>query len=233
MFTREPRKPGHSSTSLVTATRPTELSPLEAAIMDACNLLHEVRAAGAHARAAEVREQLFDLLDKYDASDAENHPNPAWARANQRALAQSAAGEVEQAIVTERIAVKYSDTPRRREISLGNLADRCLRLGRYEEAIEFFLQAQEAAPHSVPVMLTGAQAMALAGFKDEADAIFRQFLAQPEHLRPGTELVAYLEYEPRLGELAAGLPALAELKARWERIKPRIRASEQTGDRAD
>ncbi len=221
MFTREPRKPGHSSTSLVTATTPKELSPLEAAIMDACNLLHEVRASGAHARAAEVRATLFDLLDKYDASDAENHPNPAWARANQRALAHSAAGEVEQAVVTERIALRYADTDRRREISLGNLADRCLRLGRYEEAIEHFLEAQAVAPSSVPVMLTGAQALALAGFTDEADRIFRQFLAQPEHLRPGTELVAYMEYEPRLGELAAGLPALAELKARWERIKPK------------
>ncbi|MCA9288771.1 MAG: hypothetical protein KDA05_09320, partial [Phycisphaerales bacterium] len=113
----------------------------------------------------------------------------------------------------------------RREISLGNLADRCLRLGRYEEAIEHFLAAQDVAPQSVPVMLTGAQALALAGFSDEADRIFRQFLTA-EHLRPGTELVAYLEYEPRLGELAAGLPALAELMARWERTKPRDRGSE-------
>ena len=226
MFTREPRKPGHASTSLVTATKPTELSPLEAAIMDACNLLHEVRASGAEARAAEVRAQLFDLLDRYDASDADHHPNPAWARANQRALAHSAAGDVEQAIVTERIALRYADTARRREISLGNLSDRCLRLGRYDEAIEYFLEAQTVAPHSVPVMLTGAQALALAGFRDEAEGIFRQFLDQPEHLRPGTELVAYLEYEPRLGELAAGLPALAELRARWERMKPGGRASE-------
>lgn len=194
--------------------------------MDACNLLHEVRASGAEARAAEVRAQLFDLLDRYDASDADHHPNPAWARANQRALAHSAAGEVEQAIVTERIALRYADTARRREISLGNLSDRCLRLGRYDEAIEYFLEAQTVAPHSVPVMLTGAQALALAGFRDEAEGIFRQFLDQPEHLRPGTELVAYLEYEPRLGELAAGLPALAELRARWERMKPGGRASE-------
>lgn len=221
MFSRTPKQSGHPTTSLVTATTPAELSPLEAAIMDACNLLHEVRAAGAGARATEVRAQLFDLLDKYDASDAENHPNPAWARANQRALAHSAAGEVEQAVVTERIALRYADTNRRREISLGNLADRCLRLGRYEEAIESFLEAQAIAPTSVPVMLTGAQALALAGFADEANRIFRAFLENPEHLRPGTELVAYLEYEPRLGELAAGLPALAELRARWDRIKPR------------
>ncbi|MEZ6233922.1 MAG: hypothetical protein R3B68_07010 [Phycisphaerales bacterium] len=225
MFSRSPKNPARHSASLVTATKPAELSPLEAAIMDACNLLHEVRAAKDAARTAEVRSHLFDLLDKYDASDAENHPNPAWARANQRALAHSAAGEVEQAIVTERIALRYADTDRRREISLGNLADRCLRLGRYEEAIEHFLAAQDVAPQSVPVMLTGAQALALAGFSDEADRIFRQFLTA-EHLRPGTELVAYLEYEPRLGELAAGLPALAELMARWERTKPRDRKRE-------
>lgn len=191
--------------------------------MDGCNLLHEVRASGDAARAADVRARLFDLLDRYDATDAENHPNPAWARANQRALAHSAAGEVEQAVATERIALRYADTDRRREISLGNLADRCLRLGRYEEAIEHFLGAQEVAPHSVPVMLTGGQALALAGFREEADRIFRSFLDHPEHLRPGTELVAYLEYEPRLGELAAGLPSLAELMARWERTRPRTK----------
>lgn len=219
MFSRTPKKPGHPTTSLVTATKPTELSPLEAAIMDACNLLHEVRASGNQAKAGEVRAHLFDLLDRYDASDAENHPNPAWARANQRALAHSAAGEVEQAIVTERIALRYADTDRRREISLGNLADRCLRIGRYDEAIEHFLEAQTVAPTSVPVMLTGAQALALAGFPDEANRIFEGFLADPAHLRPGTELVAYLEYEPRLGELAAGLPALKQLKATWDRIK--------------
>jgi tetratricopeptide (TPR) repeat protein len=137
---------------------------------------------------------------------------------------------VEQAIVTERIALRYADTDRRREISLGNLADRCLRLGRYDEAIETFLEAQSVAPESVPVMLTGAQALALGGFPAEAERIFRTFLENPSHLRPGTELVAYLEYEPRLGELAAGLPALAELRARWERIKPRNGTREQRGE---
>ncbi len=205
-----------TDTTLVTAPAPGDLSPLEAAIMDACNDMHEARERGDNAYIAAARERLFDLVDKYDEADAEDHPNAAWARPNQRALALSAAGEVARAIDAELIALKYADTPRRREISLGNLADRCIRLGRHDDAVGYFLGALEIAPGSAPILLTGAQALYLAGHTAEADRIFAEFLDHPEMLTPGSELTAYLDCESRLREMTQRLPSLAELMRRWD-----------------
>ncbi|MFG0306986.1 MAG: hypothetical protein ACF8Q5_12320 [Phycisphaerales bacterium JB040] len=197
-------------TTIVTA--PTgDLSPLEAAIMDACNQLHEARKLGDDAGVSEIRSRLFDLIDRYDATDGDDHPNPAWARPNQRALALSAAGETMKAIDTERLALKYADTNRRLEISLDNLCDRCLRVGRYEEAIAYFLRATEIAPHSVNVLLNGAQALWLAGYRAQANTIFEAVADQPEQLAATGTLAAYLDCEPRFEQMRQDLPALDHL----------------------
>lgn len=215
--------------TLVTASDPSDLSTLEAAIMDACNTLHEARAAGDRETAASVRAHLNILLDRYDATDGDDHPNPAWARPNQRALALSAAGETEPAIRMEMTALKYADTPRRREISLGNIADRLVRLGRVGEALEFFLDAADEAPESVPVMVTGAQALHGAGMMSEADAIFAAMLDRPELLTEQSELAAYLDYERRLHDMAEDLPSLAALLDQREMTRAQFRSSSSEG----
>ncbi|MEQ8770565.1 MAG: hypothetical protein RIB60_08660 [Phycisphaerales bacterium] len=208
-----------TQTTLVTASTPTELSPLEAAIMDACNELHDARAKNDAPRADAVETVLFKLIDRYDESDGDNHPNPAWARPNQRALALSAAGRVNAAISAEQLALKYADTPRRKEISLDNLADRCMRAERYEDALGYFLEAVEIAPTSVPVLMTGAQAMYFAGMPEEANNIFAAFLEQPEQLDPRGPLAAYLDHEERLIDMAIDLPALRDLFDAWDDAK--------------
>ncbi|MFT5422378.1 MAG: tetratricopeptide (TPR) repeat protein [Phycisphaerales bacterium] len=197
-------------TTIVTA--PTgELSPIEAAIMDACNELHEVRKLDDQAAGAKIRQRLFLLIGKYDETDGENHPNPAWARPNQRALALSASGEILRAIDTERMALKYADTDRRLEISLDNLCDRCMRVGRYEEAIAYFLRANDVAPQSVAVLLNGAMALWLGGYHKQAESIFAALCHQPEQLAPNGTLAAYLACESRLTTMRADLPALDHL----------------------
>lgn len=202
--------------TIVTASNPGELSPIEASIMDACNALHEANERGDRADAQRYTEALFTLLRKYDETDGEDHPNPAWSRPNQRALALSAMGRVEDAVRTELVALKYADTPRRREISLGNLADRCLRLGDAELAVGYFLEAIEANPRSVPVLITGAQALFRAGHTEEADAIFRAVLESPGLLAEGGELSAYLAFDPGTRALRGRLPSLDALFAAWE-----------------
>lgn len=208
-----------NDTTLITSPAPGDMSPIEAAIMDGCNALHHARSQGDQAECARIRRELFELLDRYDRTDAEGHPNPAWARANQRALVHSAAGELEQAVKFEIAALPYADTPRRKEISLGNLTDRCIRAGRYEEAVEWFVLAQEVAPDRIPILLTGIQALYLAGFVDEANDICESLLDMPELMHEQSELTAYLDYEPRLSGMARDLPALSELYRRWNRIK--------------
>lgn len=203
-----------SETTLVTSPTPGELSPIEAAIMDACNDLHEAIGLGLMDRVAGLRAQLETLLQRYEETDGENHPNPRWAVPNQRALVLSAAGEVEAAIEYELIAIEHADTPRRLEISLGNLCERCIRARRYQEAVEFFFRAVEVAPDRLPILLTGAQALYLAGFKDDANRIFEALEREP--LTPTGELAAYLDFETRLMEMADDLPALARLFARRE-----------------
>jgi tetratricopeptide (TPR) repeat protein len=205
-------------TTLVTTKKPTELSPLEGAIMDACNSLHEAMALDDADLTARLVAELDALLDRYEASDAEDHPNPKWAVPHHRALAMSAAGNVEGAVVYEEVALEHADNKRRLEISHGNLAERYLRLERYDEALAHFLAAQEVAPNSTPIMLTGAQALYFTGHAQAADAIFRAFLARPDLLRPHTELTAYLDYETRLRELRAALPSLDALMTRWEEV---------------
>lgn len=201
-------------TTLVTASTPSELSPIEAAIMDTCNEVHEARSTGDDEGLQRLRDRLESLLLRYDETDGESHPNSAWARPNQRALALSALGETSRAVQAELIALKYADTPRRLEISLGNLAERYIRLGEYGASLTRFLEAIEVAPTSVPVMLTGAQAMYYAGHLDEANRIFAAFLDLPEQFEPTSELIAYLDHESRLVEMAADLPALRDLLAR-------------------
>jgi len=204
--------------TLVTATKPSELSPLEAAIMDACNAIHDARATLRGEELADALEELrghaMALLERYDRTDGENHPNPSWARPNQRALVLSALGEVSRAVRLERIALKYADTPRRREISLGNIADRLLRLGRYGASVEAFMQAWAESPRSVPVLVTGAQALCLAGEDEQADALFALLASMPDQAHAGSDLSAYLDLEPRLVELAPRLPSLQLLLAR-------------------
>ncbi len=208
-----------NNASLVTSPEPDDMSPIEAAIMDGCNALHAARADNDDELAEQIRAELFGLLDQYDATDGEDHPNPAWSRPNQRALVHSAAGELDTAIKYEIAALPYADTDRRKEISLGNLADRCIRAGRAEEAVEWFLLAQEVAPERVPILLTGIQALWLAGFHDEAESVCRVLAEMPGLMHEQSELTAYLDFEDRLREVALDLPTLADLFRQWDSIR--------------
>ena len=207
------------NTSLVTSPTPDDMSPIEAAIMDGCNALHAARGEDDQDLCEQIRAELFELLDRYDATDGENHPNPAWSRANQHALVHSAAGELEAAIRLEIAALPYADTNRRKEISLGNLADRCIRAGRAEDAVEWFMLAQEVAPDRVPILLTGIQALWLGGYHEEANSVAELLLDMQELMHAQSELTVYLDYEDRLREVARDLPALSELYLRWDAIR--------------
>ena len=209
------------ATTIVTASSASELSPIEAAIMDACNALHEARDRQDLRTIRELSAQLEQLLERYDETDGENHPNPAWARANQRALALSAMGQLDQAIRLELTAIKYADTPRRIEISYGNLADRCLRLGEPDRAVEYFLDAINANPDSVPVLITGAHALYEAGYLEQADTIFQTLLDNEQLLTPCSELGAYLDCDVRTRNLSEVLPSLSLLYDKWAAMNAR------------
>lgn len=202
-------------TTLVTSSNPGDLSPIEAAIMDGCNVLHDAVGRGDDVLAESVRGQLGDLLSRYRLTRGENHPNPRWAIPNQEALVLSAAGEVEGAIEVEMGALRHADTPRRMEISAGNIADRYIRLERYEDAVKWFLGAFEHAPSSVPILMTGAQCLLLAGHASHAERILGALLARaeadPRAISETSELRAYLVHESRLRRLAKSSPALARL----------------------
>lgn len=210
--------PSGEDTTLVTASSQGEISAMEGAIMDACNALHAARAAGDHRGVIELAQVLGELLERYAATDGDNHPNPRWAIPTQRALALSAMGRTREAIEAELLALPHADTPRRLEISLGNLADRCMRIGLVDEALAYFMRAWAVAPDSVPIMLTGAQALFAAGMHSDANEIFANLLEMPELLAPDTELTAYLDHEPRLRAMADRLPSLAELMANWAAV---------------
>ena len=202
------------SDTIVTTDDPHRLSPIEASIMDWCNLAHAARSRGDAGDLADISRELDRLLRRYDETDAEGHANPAWARPNQRALVLSARGELDEAIRVELIAAKYADTDRRQEVSFGNIADRLVRLGRADEAIGYFLKAWDVAPLSVPIMMTGAEAFYKAGRLDDADAIFAAFLDVEEPLIPPADLHAYLKYDGTLLEMAPHLPSLHALYQR-------------------
>jgi len=203
-------------TTLITAPNPGKLSPLEAAMMDACNVLHEAMGRGDAATIESTRRRLSEMLDRYEQSGADHHPQPKWAVPHQRALAMSACDDLPQAIVYEELALQHAVTPRQLEISLGNLAERSMRVGRLDEAIEYFFRARDAAPTSVPILLTGAQALYIAGFRKESDGIFAALCGMKDQLRPGTELTAYLEFETRLQVMRRDLPSLERLLRQWE-----------------
>jgi hypothetical protein len=68
-------------------------------------------------------------------------------------------------------------------------------------------------------MLTGAQALWLAGHTAEADAIFAALRSMPAQLAPGGTVGAYLDHEARLRVMAADLPNLAALFEDWSARK--------------
>lgn len=206
-------------TTLITSPNPAKMTPLEAAMMDACNTLHDAVARNDDRRIAETRSQLTELLDRYEACGAEDHPHPRWAVPHQRALAMSALGDLHQALVYEELALEHAGTERQREISLGNLAERSMRVGRIEDSIEYFFQARDVSPASVPILLTGAQALYLAGFKAESDGIFAALLGMNEQFRTGTELTAYLDFETRLQVMKRDLPSLQNVLRKWESVR--------------
>lgn len=208
-----------TGTTVITAPNPGNMSPLEAAMMDACNELHEAVGLNDAARVTDLEAALSAMLQKYEAAGAEDHPAPKWAVPHQRALFLSAAGDVEGAIIYEDIALQHAGTERQREISLGNLAERCMRLGQHDDALHYFLRARDVAPRSVPIMLTGAQALFLAGYRAEADRIFRALLAMPQLLSVGSDLTAYLDFETRLQAMRADLPSLDRLMSAWEALR--------------
>lgn len=211
--------PTNTSTTIVTASNHDELSPIEAGIMDACNELHAARQQSDKEAIEIFTQTLYTLLDAYDATDGENHPNPAWARANQRALAYSAMGNLEHAVSLELTALKYADTRRRREISSGNLADRFIRLGDPESGIAHFLDAHEQSPDSVPVLLTGAVALFDAGYESQSEIIFKTILDNPSLMTPNSELSAYLELEPRMRHVAQSLRSGLRLLSKLNEMK--------------
>ncbi len=215
----QPLTPTNASTTIVTTSNHDELSPIEAGIMDACNELHAARQINDPETIQIFTETLFTLLDSYDATDGEDHPNPAWARANQRALAYSAMGDLPRSISLELTALKYADTPRRREISSGNLADRFIRMGDTERAIAYFLDAHEQSPDSLPVLLTGAVALFEAGLAEQAESIFKTILDNPALLTPNSELAAYLELEPRTKQVALSLDSGLRLLSKLHDMK--------------
>lgn len=197
--------------TIVTTDDPNRLSPIEASIMDWCNMAHRVRARGDAEELKTVSRELHRLLARYDETDGDAHTQPAWARPNQRALVQSALGRTGEAIETERTALKYADTPRRIEVSAGNIAARYLRLGEAERAIPYFLQAWDAAPYSVPVLLTGATAFHRTGRHEDAESVFASLLEIAPMLGPDSDLAAWLAHDEELRELADESGALSEL----------------------
>lgn len=197
--------------TIVTTDDPKRLSPIEASIMDWCNMAHRVRARGDEEELAAVSRELHRLLARYDETDGDGHAHPAWARPNQRALVQSALGRTIEAIDTEAIALKYADTSRRIEVSAGNIAARYLRLGDANRAIAYFLQAWDAAPYSVPVLLTGATAFHRTGRHEEAESVFASLLEIAPMLGPDSDLAAWLAHDEELRDLAGESEALSEL----------------------
>ncbi len=197
--------------TIVTTDDPKRLSPLEASIMDWCNMAHRVRARGDEQELAAVARELHRLLARYDETDGEGHANPAWARPNQRALVQSALGRTADAIGTEAIALKYADTPRRIEVSAGNIAARYLRLGDADQAISYFVQAWDAAPYSVPVLLTGATAFHRSGRHGEAESVFASLLEIAPMLGADSDLAAWLAHDEELRDMASESLALGRL----------------------
>ncbi len=209
---------GSPKPTIVTTDDPRRLSPIESSIMDWCNLAHAARKRGDADALEDIEAELKSLIRRYDETDGDGHMNPAWARPNQRALMLSALGRIEEAIDVEIIAAKYADTPRRQEVSYGNIADRLVRLGRAEEAIGWFLKAWDAAPMSVPVMMTGARAFFDAGRSKDADAVFEALLGMEDLLGPGTDLYVYLRHDGSLLDMAPELPSLDALYRRMAAI---------------
>lgn len=214
MTSRSPRP------SIVTTDDPRRLSPIESSIMDLCNLAHAARRRGDDESLESLAPELWAMIRRYDETDGDWHANPAWSRPNQRALVLSALGRLAEAVEVETIAARYADTPRRQEVSFGNIADRLVRLERAEEAIEWFLRAWDAAPLSVPVMLTGARAYFDAGMTDKANAVFAALLGMEELLAPGTDLSVSLRHDGSLLDMASSLPALDALYRRLSSIAP-------------
>lgn len=200
------------------------VGPIHERLLAYFNEMHEARAAGDTQTIEELEEIVPQLLDEFESTECRNHPNPGWLAGKMRGGWNVARGDFDAALQAEVSGFYYAneepsapdgnDTEknRRKSVSASNIADQLWRMGRATEGLPWAQLSVELWPsNSINYLVLGITAY-YAGFKDQADQIFRN-LKQVANFKDDQDAIAKcLEYEHELQNMT-DLPAVRDLLA--------------------
>lgn len=188
--------------------------PLHRKVIRYLNDYHEAVEEGDKEAMQELDELIPPLLKKFQESEAQNSPNPAWLSSKMWAGWYLARGKYEEALGFEHEGWTHAcneiERPETREaiakrksISASNIADELRRLGRYEEALTWALLSVELWSSNPINHLVLALAMYRAGHHDKAERIIEELMRTAD-FRSGRDILANcMRYERELYEMDA------------------------------
>lgn len=190
------------------------------------NDMHEARATGDTQTIEDLEEFVPTLLDEFEATECQNTPNPKWLSNKMRGGWNVARGDIEAALEAEMTGYRHAneetsadgdDTAhdRRRSVSASNIADQLWRLGRAEEGMPWAQLSVELWPTNGVNYLVLAIAAYYAGYKTQADQIFRS-LQQVADFRDEADLLSKCMIYERELRAMTDLPAVKNLIEKME-----------------
>ncbi|HKC63261.1 MAG TPA: hypothetical protein VKB86_06465 [Pyrinomonadaceae bacterium] len=199
-----------------------KVGPIHERLLAYFNDMHEARAAGDTETIAKLEMIVPQLLDEFEATECRNSPNPGWMIGKMRGGWNLARGELYAALQAELSGFRYADEEpsvpgvddtdkkHRKSVSASNIADQLWRMGRAAEGLPWAQLSVELWPSNSVNYLVLAITAYHAGFKKQADQIFRN-LREAANFKDNQDVIAKcMEFERELYTMT-DLPAVSAL----------------------
>ena len=199
-----------------------KVGPIHERLLAYFNDMHEAQAAGDEQTIKELEALVPQLLDEFEATECRNDPNPGWLAGKMRGGWNLARGKFYDALQAELSGFRCADEEpsapdgndtakkHRKSVSASNIADQLWRMGRAAEGLPWAQLSVELWPsNSINYLVLGITAYH-AGFKKQADQIFRS-LRQVANFKDNQDVIAKcMEFERELHAMT-DLPSVKDL----------------------
>lgn len=198
------------------------VGPIHERLLRYFNEMHEARASGNKQTIAELEVLVPQLLDEFESTECRNSPNPGWLAGKMRGGWNLACGDLDAALTAELNGFGYADEEpsaadendteknRRKSVSASNIADQLWRMGRAAEGLPWAQLSVELWPsNGINYLVLGITAYH-AGFKEQADEIFRNLRQVADFEDDQDAIAKCMEFERELHGMS-DLPAVRDL----------------------
>lgn len=199
-----------------------KVGPIHERLLAYFNEMHEARAADDTQTIEELEALVPQLLEEFESTECRTSPNPGWLAGKMRGGWNLARGELYAALQAELSGFRYADEEpsstdgddtakkRRKSVSASNIADQLWRMGRAAEGLPWAQLSVELWPsNSINYLVLGITAYH-AGFKKQADQIFRN-LQEAANFKDDQDAIAKCMGFERELHTMTDLPAVKDL----------------------